>query len=476
MAKNRIFILYPPVSKHERYSSDIGHAGGNQIPLGIYYLASFLREHNFEVKVVDAEAQRLSSDDIVDAIEKFSPDIVGVSSTTMAFHRAVEITREMRQRLRRLFIVLGGAHVSANPKEAMNTGLFNAGVIGEGEQSFLELSQALLMGQPLAEIQGIIYRDESSGEYIVTTPRPLIANLDTLPFPAFDLIDDLSLYYPPPSNYKTLPVINMITSRGCPGKCSFCDKNIFGNTCRQRSAENVAEEIAMLSKKYKIREIAFVDDTFLLNKKRVYQLFEILNTMNLHFDWTCMSRINDVDYDFLKFLKEQGCWHISFGIESGNQEILRRIRKYVSLQKTEELIRDCKRLGIKTKGFFIIGHPGETIETINQTIQLACRLKLDDIVVTLNTPIPGSQQYDECSIYGSLNTTDWSQYNYWRPVFVPSGLTHDLLLAKHREIYRKFYMRPQKMWRYFLSFFAPGGFRRFYTIVKASRFLFGKTK
>jgi radical SAM superfamily enzyme YgiQ (UPF0313 family) len=267
----------------------------------------------------------------------------------------------------------------------------------------------------------------------------------------------------------------MITSRGCPSMCTFCDNSIFGRKYRKRSAENIVSEIKHLRQMFGIKEFAFVDDTFLIDKKRIYTLFELLDQENISFYWTCMSRINNTDYDFLKFLKSKGCWHISFGIETGDEGILKLIKKNISLEKAQDVIRWCKQLKIKTKGFFIIGHPGETLETINKTIKFACKLPLDDIVATINTPIPGSEQYAEVSQYGSLDIADWSKYNYWRPVFVPNGLTQDVLLQKHREIYRKFYLRPRILLRYFLSFFGKGGLKRFWTLFKASFFMFKKS-
>ena len=228
--------------------------------------------------------------------------------------------------------------------------------------------------------------------------------------------------------------------------------------------------------KFGIREFAFVDDTFLIDKERVYKLFKLLDQESISFHWTCMSRINNTDYEFLKFLKSKGCWHISFGIESGDENILKIIKKNISLDKAREVIKWCKQLGIKTKGFFIIGHPTETLETIEKTIKFACELPLDDIVATINTPIPGSLQYAEAAKYGKLDETDWTQYNYWRPVFVPNGLTKEILLEKHKEIYRKFYLRPRILLRYFLGFFGRGGLKRFLMVFKASFFMFKKNK
>ncbi|HRS54073.1 MAG TPA: radical SAM protein [Bacteroidales bacterium] len=470
---NRIYLLYPPISKFERYSSAIGSAGGEQIPLGVYYLSSYLKKNGFDVKVTDAEAQKLRVIDIINEIKLFAPSYIGISSTTVAFHRALEVAREIKAVFPNIKLILGGPHISSNYKHAMSFKEFDYGVIKEGEYTIVELLEALANGRNLEEVKGIVYRNEQ-GDVIMTASREYIQNLDLLPFPDYDQISDIRLYTPPPSNYRSLPVINMITSRGCPNQCTFCDNNIFGKKYRQRSAENIFEEIKYLRKKYKVQEIAFVDDTFLIDKRRIYRLFGLLDKENISIHWSCSSRINNTDYDFLKFLKSKGCWYIAFGIESGDEDVLKVIKKNISLDAAHQVIGWCKELKIKTKGFFIIGHPTETIETINKTIQVACKLPLDDIVVTINTPIPGTQQYAEISKYGTIDETNWAEFNYWRPVFVPYGLTKEILLKKHKEIYRRFYLRPRIILRYFTSFFTKGGFRRFLSVFKASFFIIKK--
>jgi len=471
--KRNIYFLYPPISKFERYSSELGNAGGEQIPLGIYYLASYLRQFNYGVKVSDAESNKMSSAEIIEEINKFQPAYVGISSTTVAFHRALEVAKEIKNFFPEIITILGGPHVSANPEHAMQYKEFDFGVLHEGEYTLVDLLDSLNNGKDLKNVKGIIFRD-NSGKIVQNPKRDYIEDLDSLPFPAYDLIEDISLYTPDPSNYKTLPVINMMTSRGCPNQCTFCDNNIFGRKYRQRSAENIAAEIKYLRENHGVREIAFVDDTFLIDKKRLYKLFEILEKEKISIYWTCSSRINNTDYEFLKFLKSKGCWHISFGIESGDENILKVIKKNISLDKAVEVINWCKKLKIKTKGFFILGHPTETLETIEKSIKLACKLNLDNIIVTLNTPITGSQQFEEADKYGSLDKANWEEFNYWRPVFVPTGLTKEILLKKHREFYRRFYLRPRILLQYFFSFFGKGGLKRFLNIFRASFYIFKK--
>ena len=469
--EKRVYLLYPPISRMERYSSEVGSVGGGQIPLGIFYIASYLRENGYAVSVTDAETLNLTEEDIIKEIKDYSPAFVGIGSTTVAFHRALGVAGIIKERFPDMPIILGGPHITSNVEHAMSFGAFDYGVIGEGEITFLELLNALSAGRSIHDVAGIAYKNDKN-KLSVTPRREFIKNLDMLPFPAYDLIPDIHLYTPPPSNYKTIPVVNIITSRGCPNECTFCDRNVFGRKYRERTADNVFKEIKYLWKTYHIKEIAFVDDTFLINKRRIYRLFELLNKEGLRFPWTCMARINNVDYEFLQFLKKNGCWNIAFGIESGDEEILKVIKKNISLGNVKQVIDWCDKLKIKTKGFFIIGHPLETSGTIDKTIAFACSLRLDAVVVTINTPIPGSQQYSETHMYGSLDTTDWSQFNYWRPVFVPNGLTEDLLLKKQKEFYLRFYLRPRIILSYIRSFLGRGGLKRFKSVFKLSGYVF----
>jgi anaerobic magnesium-protoporphyrin IX monomethyl ester cyclase len=465
----RVLLIYPPISKIERYSSAIGSSGGNQTPLGVFYLAAYLRQHGHQVEVIDGEARGLQAEDIAVRAGKFQPALVGISSTTVAFHRGLEVATKIKEHYPELPIVLGGPHVSSNVQHAMSFPVFDFAILGEGESTLEELLEKLDSKGDLSSVRGLAFRE--GDQLMVNPPRPPLMNLDELPFPAYDLIPDLTVYAPPPCNYKKRPVANVITSRGCPNSCTFCDRSVFGKCLRQRSAENIAAEIEMLHQMYGVREIAFVDDTFTIRPERMRELFELLDKKGITFPWTCMSRINTVDRDTLQFMQAHGCWHVSFGIESGNEDILRRIKKNISFDQVRRVVSWCRELGIRTKGFFIIGHPGETRETIEQTIQFGLDLPLDDIVATINTPIPGSQQYAEAEQYGTLDVTDWSKFNYWSPVFVPRGLTRELLLEKHKEFYRRFYLRPRILWRYGLSFLSPSGPQRFWSLCRSLPFL-----
>lgn len=470
----KITILYPPISKEERYSSSLGSSGGRQIPLGIYYLAAYVRQCGHEVQAIDAEAEDLTAQECLEKIEAFGPDVLGISSTTVAFHRALEVTTLFVQAHPDVFTVIGGPHPSSNPEHTLGYSCFHCAVLREGEETLKELLECLETKKDWHGLDGIAYRDDA-GKCIVNKHRAQIADLDSLPFPAYDLIPDISVYTPPPSNYRSFPVANIITSRGCPNQCTFCDQNVFGRRLRQRSPENIAEELLLLRNTYNIQEIAFVDDTFTINYSRIPQIFSILQKAGVSFTWSCMSRVNTLTREAVRQMREYGCWRISFGIESGDPEILKTIKKNISLEQVREVLQWCKEEHIETSGFFMVGHPGETKESMEKTIRFALSLPLSSMVTTINTPIPGSPQYAEADKYGTLDATDWAEFNYWRPVFIPNGLDQKQLLETHHSFYRRFYFRPRIVLVFLKSFFSKGGLKRLFYLIKSMPYLlFGK--
>ncbi len=465
----RVLFIYPPITRFERYSSAIGSVGGQQIPLGIFYCAAYLLKNGIEANVLDAEAGNKTVEQIHSFFQQGGYNLLGISTTTVAFHRALEVAEYFKSRDHAVTIVVGGPHVSSQPEEVLQSVCFDFAVPFEGEVTFFELVKALSERTDVSRVKGIVYRD--NGKVVRTEKRPLIEDISTLPFPAYELLPDIRRYTPPPCNYKKSPVVNVITGRGCPNTCTFCENTTFGRTLRLRSAVNVVEEIEHLFRTFNAREIAFVDDTFTMKPERIYEIFNLLDSRGLHFPFTCMARINTVNYELLKFMKEHGCWHISFGIESGDENILKVIRKNIRLEQVEEAIAACRRLGILTKGFFMVGHPLETVDSIETTIAFALKLPLDDAVVTINTPMPGTFQFEHAAEYGTLVIADRAAFNYWNPVFVPHGLTREILLSKHKEFYRRFYLRPRIVWRYFKDLFGTNGPKKLLQLLKALKFL-----
>lgn len=466
--KTTYIIVYPPISRAERYSSKfLGAAGGSQVPLGVLYIASYLENKgsgNYDVKFIDAEHQQLSIDETINVIKGYITDntYIALTSTSACFNRTVELAEKIKEVFPKIKIILGGVHVSALPEHAMSYNCFDYAVIGEGEVTTLELLEALNNNTDLELVDGIVYRQ--NGSLIFTKKRCPIKKLDELPFPARHLVKDIHSYVPTLCDYSTLPVTNIITSRGCPGLCTFCSHSVFGRTYRERSAQNIFEEIKEVISKYKIREIHFNDDTFLLNKRRIYDLFNLCKENRIKFSWSCFARVDNVNYDFLKFLKENGCWHIAFGVESGDPQVLLDIKKEISLDKVEEVINWCHNLKIKTKGHFIVGHPTDTLESIERTIKFALKVPFSDVVVTVSTPMPGSEQFTELILEEEKLRLDYSKFNSWLSIVEPKGISGNEVLKKQKEFYKRFYLRPSVIFRYGLSLISFAGQRRFITL------------
>lgn len=445
----KISLIYPGISVKERYGRDIGDIGGKQAPLGLLYLSSYLKSKGFDTQVIDAEALGLPDEDVIEQLAVFSPDAIAISMTTVAFTNAVKLADSIHEAFPELPVIAGGPHVTANPNQTIESGAFDAGVLREGEETIVELLNAIIADKGIcspakvADIKGIVYRDKE-GVTKTTDPREYIKDIDTLPYPDRDVLSDIRLYRPPLGCYQENFSVSMITSRGCPYQCVFCDNNTFGRKIRWFSPEYVIGEIEYIIKTYGAKEISFVDDTFPANRQRFIKILEMIQDQQLKFVWTCMANVNDLDEELLEMMKETGCWQIAVGIESGDNDILKLIRKGISVEKVKEVVNAADRLGIMMKGFFMLGHPGETRETLNKTINLGLELPLTDLTCTIVTPIRGTELFDMAASgeYGKFDqSADCARLNYWEPVFLPDGLTEEDLYAAQREFFKRFYLR-----------------------------------
>ncbi len=442
----RITFVNPPLSMEERYGKLAG--AGNTMPsLGLLSLAAVGREHGFEPSVIEACSLGSGYEQTLDQIVATAPGYVGITATTVSVYSAARLAGMLKERMPGVRIVLGGAHLTATPEKTMSLfPEFDVGVLGEGEETLIKLLEADCQGDDLSQVPGLIVRN--SHGLCLTGPRPYIKDLDRLPFPAWDLLPDFpKAYQPTPMRFKQLPAASLVTTRGCPNRCLFCDRSVFGNRCRSFSPEYVLEMIRVLHDRYRVRELVFEDDTMFVLKKNLTALCEMLLREGWGITWSCLGRVNSVEPELLALMKRAGCWQIGYGIESGNQQILDFIQKKIKLEQVERALRWTKEAGIHTKGFFILGHPLETRETMQETIDFAKRVDLDDISVFLLTPFPGSQLHDIASQYGQFDD-DWRKMNLLQAVFVPTGLTSKELEEYLRRAMREFYLRPRIVYSY----------------------------
>lgn len=454
-----ILLLFPPLSVEERYGKrKLGDVGGHLPPFGLACIASYIREHNFSVNIIDALAEGMESIQVLDYIAKNQPKVIGISAMTPQFQRMVQIAKNISERFPEILTVIGGHHASIMPEKTLkdNNGL-DLLVYGEGEETFLEIinkyreirwdKEKFLKGiECLRAIDGIAFRD-TDNNIKINKSRKQIEDLDSLPSPAWDLLP-IDKYIPLPNQYLNQPVIHMVSIRGCPFDCDFCSSSsAFGRKIRARSPERVVDDIKYVKSKYNIKEISFWDDTMTVNKKWVERFCNCLLENKVNVTWTCYSRVDTVNFEMLKLMKKAGCWNIFYGYESGNQQLLDNINKGTTLEQIRDVNKWTKDAGIEVRASFMIALPGETPELAKKTIDFAIELEPEYAQFSITTPYPGTKLYDTAKQSGRL-CEDFSKYNMWEVVYVPYGYKdEEEILALEKLAMRKFYFRFRFIFR-----------------------------
>ncbi|MEK7683224.1 MAG: radical SAM protein, partial [Nitrospirota bacterium] len=424
-------------------------------PLGTLYVAAVLQKEGHEVKFFNGAF--MTHEEILGGVRKFMPEFIGIYSTTFGWEKAKKTASDIRritppilplnkrrskEGLPRPYIVAGGPYPIALQEHCLEDAgeSIDAIVTGEGEFTSLEIIERLQTGRSLEGVLGVVYRD---GEKIIKNPpRPLIEDLDSLPFPARELLGDINLYIPPPATYRRKPVAVLITSRGCNRRCIYCfqiDKE-RKTGIRYRSVENVMKEIEHCIKQG-FREIKFIDDTLAADYQRAMRLAEEIKRSGLDFTWFASACVNQVDKPLLKAFKEAGCWAILFGAESGVQKNLNTIRKGITLEQTRNAVKWAKEAGIKVSTPFMFGIPGETFEEGLQTIEFAIELNPDIANFHAITPFPGTYLYDNLEKYGTMSD-ELSDFTYQGAAFIPHTMTREDILKLRQTAFRRFYSRP----------------------------------
>ncbi len=449
----RVVLINPPldaVLARGEITPVTSYLFHNSAPLGLLYLAAMLEQAHHSVLVIDAAAERLNVRQTVLRVQRFRPDVVGITSTTVGFDDARALAAECKRAMPQIPIVLGGPHCSLLPEEAMTDTAFDYGFVGEAEDAILEICDMVAGKRPVDSVPGLVHRTDHGIAF--NRPRPEIENLDRLPFPARHLLSP-HLYRPVPIDQHGLPKFSIISSRGCPHACVYCQKTRSGY--RSFSTGYIVDEMEMLVDSFGAKDIAFVDSLFARSHERVEALCdEILARPGLkeRVSWTCSARIGCVDKPLLAKMKQAGCWRVRFGLESGNDEVLRFIRKGTTKKEIAQVIRWADEVGLRPKAFFMIGHLKDTRESIEETIAFAKSIPLMDITVQINTILPKTPQETiwkrEGSRYGRIVSDRAGDKSFWQPTFVPHGMSADDLVRYHRRFYREFYLRPETLWRH----------------------------
>jgi len=419
-------------------------------PLGLAYIGAVLEQNNINVQILDCYAEGydnendleddyirvgLSPNDIKDRIEDFSPEIVGVTCVfTSEIRNVIWICKLIKKIDNNIKIVVGGIHPSNYPEDTMEKcPEIDTIISGEGEYRFLNY----IKGKPYNNI-------------------PKIENLDELPFPARHLLK-MDIYIkinkhisPYPKEKRTEQIL---TSRGCPGRCIFCtSSNFWGHKFRARSPENVIEEMKLLIRNYNIKEFQFTDDTMTLDKKRAMKIFELMKPLNVSF---CMANgvfVNSLDKEMIKSMKEAGCYQITFSVESGSKDSLKIMKKNVKLDRVKPLVDYSKELGISCHATFVLGFPGEKKEDIQKSFDFAKKVDFDSVSYFIVAPLPGSELYDMCINMGYINEMPFEKLDFKtakidNPFLKREDIEKMIVKENSRFIKRYFFKHPIKFFK-----------------------------
>lgn len=449
---SKILLINPPLYISEYCSRGSAHTASVLPPLGLAYIAATLIQHGHKCEILDGVATQISIADIVKKAKDF--DVIGITSISTYVVRVIEIIRALRDAKVIAPIIVGGPHATILPESLLRNGADFA-VIGEGEFSTLELINKLSAGDNVECVTGIAYLD-ISGNLIKTPKREIIADLDTVPLPARDLLP-MHLYKNSGARSRKQPSLSLFTSRGCPGVCTFCNKTIFGTKVRYFSVDRIIEEFFLLRDKYKAKDVAIWDDNFVSNHEIVHQVCDRLIKHKFKTSWSAEARIDMVDEDLLKHMKAAGCDFIAYGIESGSQRVLDSLNKKISLDMIKDKIRITQKLNIPIRGYFMMGVVNETLEDMQKTIDFAIDLNIDVASFTLFVPLPGTVEFNRAKkaksfdpdffykkVYPEFNFPDCA-------IYVPDNVSEKALLEIHKNAYNAYYFRPKFILKNILS-------------------------
>ncbi len=422
----------------------------NRPVLGLSYLASFLTHHGLQCRIFDAYFTRQSLADLVEDIAAWEPDLVGVTAMTHEVAQAAQAVAEIKRR-HGCQAVIGGPHATALPQRTLEEfPTFDYSVCGEGEKPLLALARHLDGNVPgdAAAIPRVAHHEPDGHVHLCPPEEPLSPDeLDALPLPAFEQYfgDEPGALSGPRDEYP------LMSSRGCPFRCAFCMR-VLGQKVRRRSNERILAEIEHAIARYSAHTINFIDEIFLFDAESTRRLLHSLidSGLSRRIRWSGLTRANFVTRDLIALAKEAGCFRLEMGVESGNDRILKNTRKGITVAQAEQAVQIIQEAGIQLATYYILGHPGETEETVRDTMRLAARLNTTSIAVGTMVPYPGTAVYDMAKrgeMGYRLVSEDWSRYDkYGGGALEIEGLPQSLLAKYQRKTYLRFYVRNIRLW------------------------------
>jgi radical SAM superfamily enzyme YgiQ (UPF0313 family) len=453
MINNKIILVTPPYERIAKGYEYVKHITNASPSLGLLHLAAEVREHGYQPSIIESDIFDLSIDQVVKQISEQAPAFVGITLFTVGVWCAAEMAQKIKQYSPNTTIIVGGPHISSMGTETMERfKSFDYAVVGEGEEALVQLLDCLSNNGDLKQVPALIYRDNDSSritQEIIQTPKQAInKDLDRLPMPAWDLLPDFPrAYRPAVYDFPRSPVASIAASRGCPFHCKFCDTSTFGASVRAYSPQRVFEIMQHLQSQYGIKHILFVDDLFTASKNRTTELCNLIIDNNMDITWSCASRVDVVKLETLELMKKAGCWEISFGLESGSEKLLQKMDKSATLAKSVRALEWTRQAGIRSKGLFMLGYPGETLDTIQQTKEFLKKVPLTIMNLTKFTPYPGSPIYRD--LYGTnIRDDHWEKMNGMNFLWTPEGLSQQELDSNYRQLLIGFYQSPKVNWYY----------------------------
>jgi len=450
--KQNILFIHPLGVNWMPGEQDMSRIVNIMAPIGLLNLAAWVDQHGHESAIHDCYAFPGQEEKIYKYLIKEQPDYIGFTTTTSSFLDSVRIAQKCKEVLPKVKTIFGGVHISALREKLLHDyPVIDYGVVGEGEGLLLELMESA--GSGLEDIEGLIFRN--NGDIRFNGFRKKLMDMDSLPFPAYEKLEGFpSSYQLPIFNYPKAPNTTVITSRGCPYTCSYCDRSVFRRSYRFNSPQYMVDLLTYLHRRYNIKHVNIYDDTFSLKKQRVIDFCELKIKSGLKVAFNCAARAEHIDFEMLKLMKKAGCWMISLGIETGDPELLKKHRSYLPKDVVEnplELIREkvyeIKKAGIRAKGLFMMGLPGETEESINKSMEYVFSLPLDEFNLSKLTPFPGAPLYKGLRNHGEFDE-NWELMNALNFVFIPKGFTQNRLEERYREFYRRYFSRPKVLLSY----------------------------
>lgn len=407
------------------------------VPISLPYIAAVLREGGHEVQIVDCIADDLSTEELLETLGKFTPNLAIFDVSTPTISHDKEVIELIKQRNPKCHLSAIGTHVTALPGQVLRSSKLDSVIRGEPELTSLALANTLEKGEDLGQVEGISHKQ--GGEVSNNPDRPFIEDLNSLPFPARDLIHNEKYTMPVSNRSYTL----LVSSRGCTGRCIFCTAHLYyGRKLRLRSADNICDELEEIVEKFGIKDVTMWSDTFTLNQDFVVSVCEEIMRRGLKVNWMTNSRVDKVDLELLKLMKSAGCSMVSYGVESAVPEILRNCKKGTTPEQIQNAFKWSREAGLETIAHVILGLPGETRETIRETTSFMKKIKPDYAQFYGAIPFPGTEFYDMTIDNKWLTTNDWRCFEINQAIVSYPELSAEELDKARSQAFRSFYFRP----------------------------------